>query len=70
MVKILRVPRHFSRFFNERKVVFFETLPSFQKKIFLKTATFLFRYFYVENKQFFFIQIETFGTYAASCRAV
>ena len=42
----------------------------FFKSIFLKEATYFFRYFDIEKRAFFLFKIENFGTYAARHRTI
>ena len=55
-------------FLREKRILFFKTLPFFQKSIFLKTDAYFSRYFYIESNEtrFFFFQIESFGSFAVS----
>ena len=48
------VTRYFSRFCYEKKKIF-QSMPFFQKSIFLKTDAYFFRYFYTQKKEFFFV---------------
>ena len=50
MLKIVRVIRHFSRFFYGKKYIFFKRYHFLQKSVFLKMATYFVKYFNIENK--------------------
>ena len=49
MLKIVRVTKHFSRFFYDKRELFSQIAAVFSKLIFLKMATYFFIYFYIEN---------------------
>ena len=72
MLKIVQDTGHFSGFVYEKKrFFFFKTLTFFQQSIFLNTVTYFFRYFYSEIEILVFLfQIENFGIYADSGRAI
>ena len=44
----------FAKNFRVIRIFFFKTLPFFQKSIFLKTDTYVFRYFYIKYKELVF----------------
>ena len=59
MLKIVLVTRRFPQFFYEKKDFYFQNAAIFSK---VNTATFLFIYFYIENRNIYFLfRLKTSG---------